>query len=430
MTVQAFILIPDLIYSDMVVTFGLNPSPNEQANGEASGIEVIQDAHGIQRLYNNLVRSAEHEILLFLPTTSAFLREEKIGIIQSLRNASLRGVRVKVLTPTDGQTDAKMQAIFHDKEGVIQFRRIRADLDSQTSQQARTKILIVDKKEYLIVELKDDSKQTFVDAVRLAVYSSTESTVKSYLTLIETLWKQAESYDQLEAYEKMQRDFINIAAHELRTPMQPILGALEMLKSNEIEREEALDLIARNAKRAERLATVILDVSRLENNSFRLNRSDLDLHATVADAVDEQRLIIEKEGKARSLKILFEDKTQESLSLHADKDRISEIVHNLLNNAVNHTESGTIKVTLETEGKKIICKVIDNGSGIRDDVQRKLFTKFMTTSAKGMGLGLFISKNIIEAHGGEIWATNNRDGSGATFAFSLPSNRIDKDERQ
>ena len=398
---------------------------NEQVAGEASGIAVIQDAHDIQRMYNDLVKSAQHEIVLFLPTTSAFLREEKIGIIQSLRNAAQRGVEVKVLTPNEDKVDPKMQALFHNM-GDIQLRRIQHKSDSPTSEKARTKILIIDKKEYLIVELKDDSKETFVDAVRLAIHSSTESTVKSYMTLLESLWEQAELYDQLEVHGKMQREFINIAAHELRTPMQPIIGLIEILQSKFRDRDselvitkDELGLLARNARRLERLASDILEVSRIESNTLKLNKELFDLNEKVRNVVGD---FDSSSNSGRKIVV----RTGEPLFVEADKTRIFEVLSNLIGNAVKFTLAGTITVAAKKNGGNAEVEVRDTGSGIDPDIMPRLFTKFATKSEQGTGLGLYLSRKIIEAHGGKISAKNNENDSGATFTFTLPINSIAK----
>src|SRR6185436_6457513 len=160
------------------INFGLcmRSLSNDKQTGEATGIEVIQDPYAIQSLYANLVQSARQEISLLLPTTSSFLREQKIGIVQSLQNATRRGVKVRVLTPADDRIAPEASAVFQGKDANIEVRRIRRKSGIETSGEARTKILVVDRKEYLVVELKDDSKQTFVDAVRLAIYSTTQST--------------------------------------------------------------------------------------------------------------------------------------------------------------------------------------------------------------------------------------------------------------
>jgi two-component system, OmpR family, sensor histidine kinase VicK len=396
--------------------------------GEATGIEVIQDPHTIQRLYNNLVHSAKEEILLFLPTTSAFLREEKIGIIQSIQDAALRGISVKVLTPSDEKIEPKMQSLFQNRESTLELRTIRHKAQVKDSDKARTKILVIDKKEYLVVELKDDSKETFVDAVRLAVYSATAATVKSYLTLFESLWDQAELYEQLEAHDKMQREFINVAAHELRTPIQPLLGLVEILDMNRnatAEEEEQVQgikrgdvkMIARNVLRLERISQAILDSARIESDTLKLNKEKFDLNEKIMNTISDVRTSIKKD---HHLQILFE--RTKPIVVEADKTRIFEVLSNILRNAVKFTNEGAIQVTLEKSDDSAIVTIRDSGKGIDPEIMPKLFTRFAIgkDSASGSGLGLYISKAIIEAHGGKMGARNNDDGKGAAFSFTLP----------
>lgn len=402
--------------------------PTEDLGGTATGIKVLQDPHVIQRLYNSLVQSAKDDLMLFLPTSSAFLREEKMGITQSLRNAARQGVKVRIITPADPTVASKMEAIFHDKEGFLEFRMIRHGSEAQASHEARTKILIIDKKQYLVVELKDDSKETFVEAVRLAVHSATESTVRSYLTLFESLWQQAELYDKLEAYQKMQTEFINIAAHELRTPIQPLLGLIEILEMNNkkgaeedevrgIKRRDA-NMIARNVLRLEHLSQAILDLTRIESNSLKLNKERFDLNEKISGTIDGIKASTKKNPK---LKIIFWP-TDKPLIVEADEVRIFEVLSNLVSNAVKFTDEGTIQVTLEKVDDWAKVTVRDSGRGIDSAVINRLFTRFSISkdSASGTGLGLYISKAIIEAHGGRIWGKNNEGGKGATFSFSLP----------
>ena len=388
----------------------------------ASGVDVIQDPYSIQQLYSNLVKQAKEEILLFLPTTSAFVREQKIGIIQSLHTAIERGVSVRILTPAEEKISPKTEQMFHSTDSKISIRHIRHK-SADTAKEARTKILVVDRSEYLIVELKDDSKQTFIDAVRLAIYSSTQSTVKSYLTLFESLWEQAELYDQLEAHDRMQKEFINVAAHELRTPIQPILGMIEIL---ELEFNKAadgefriskdhLDLIVRNARRLEHLATAILEVSRIESNTLKLHKEKFDINEKIGNVVEEI-----KKTREFSKAVEFQYKIDKRIIVEADKVRIFEVLSNLLKNAIKFTPEGNILVKAELNGINVQVDVSDSGEGIDPEIMPKLFTKFATKSDQGTGLGLFISKNIIEAHGGKIWAGNNKDGKGATFSFTLP----------
>jgi signal transduction histidine kinase len=390
--------------------------------GVATGIEIIQDPYAIQQLYTNLVQTAKKEILLLLPTTSAFSREEKIGIVQSVLNAARRGVTVRVLTPAEEKITPKARFIFQDKDSTIGVRHIRQKSPIETSSEARTKMLVVDRKEYLVVELKDDSKETFVEAVRLAIHSSTQSTVKSYMTLFESLWEQSELYDQLEAHEKMQKEFINIAAHELRTPIQPIIGMIDILASgfesgnNETRiTKDQIELLVRNARRLERLATDILEVSRIESNSLRLNKEQFDMNVKIRNIIEDVKSLSKLDKKLE-----IQSKTSEPIFVEADKTRIFEVISNLIRNAMKFTEEGTIVVNAEKKGTDVQVEVKDTGTGIDPEIMPRLFTKFVTKSDQGTGLGLFVSKKIIEAHGGRIWARNNGDGKGATFSFTLP----------
>lgn len=389
---------------------------------EGTGIEVIRDRNAIQRLYSSLVQSARSEIQLFLPTTSAFLREEKMGIVQSLLDAAKRGVKIRFLTVANETITLKMKAMLTNSSPNIEVRRIRHAATSGDPHEARTKILVIDQREYLIVELSDDSKETFVEAVRSAIHSTTRSTVRSYLTLFDNLWEQSDLYEKLEAHEKMQKEFINIAAHELRTPIQPILGLAEMLEEEfssgaEVStiKKEDLALLVRNARRLEYLAQSILEVSRIESNSFSLNKEKFDIREKIRNLIADVKILT-----AMSEHVKIEVAIPEPILVEADRTRIYEVISNLVRNAIKFTDEGTIIVTAQKQDDEVVIEVKDFGKGIDADIMPKLFSKFATKSNQGTGLGLFVSKKIVEAHGGRIWAENNRDGKGATFSFTLP----------
>src|SRR5215213_5056984 len=190
-------------------------------------IDIIENPAEIQKRYQALVASATQQILLFLPTTTAYRREEKIGIFESLEEAVARGANIRILLSTDKEIEEKIQQKIKLKKG-IEIRKIKTSITTE----ARSKILIVDNRTYLMVELKDNSKETFVEAVGSAIISNSKSTVLSYVTMFDSLWRQAELYEKLEAHDKMQKEFINIAAHELRTPTQAILGYSELLQDD------------------------------------------------------------------------------------------------------------------------------------------------------------------------------------------------------
>jgi signal transduction histidine kinase len=234
-----------------------------------------------------------------------------------------------------------------------------------------------------------------------------------------------EANEQLKVHDKMQKEFINIAAHELRTPIMPILGEVEIIeedldpktKTVKVE-EEQIQLIIRNAKRLDRLASDILDVTKIESNSLKLEKVYFNLNDILSNSIrDIQNQVSSGEIGTKNIKIFYEPV---DIKVSGDKERINQVVSNLLSNALKFTDEGFIKIKIENINKSVIVSVEDTGSGIHPEIFPRLFCKFATKSDKGTGLGLYISKNIIDAHSGRIWAQNNRSGIGATFFFSLP----------
>ena len=234
----------------------------------------------------------------------------------------------------------------------------------------------------------------------------------------------AAANEQLKVHDRMQKEFINIAAHELRTPIMPILGDAQYIERQfnekddekiEVEKEQISSLI-RNAKRLDRLASDILDVTRIESKSLKLNKEKFNLSDIISSSLADVKR--SDDENSNYVRILYNPK---DIIIEADKWRITQVVTNLLSNAVKFTEEGVITINAEAMDNKIIVSVRDTGPGIDAEVLPKLFSKFVTKSDKGTGLGLFISKSIIESHGGKICASNNSDGPGATFSFALPS---------
>ena len=231
--------------------------------------------------------------------------------------------------------------------------------------------------------------------------------------------------EQLKVHDKMQKEFINIAAHELRTPIMPILGEVEYIghqfghkkQKVEIERDQVA-LIIRNAKRLERLASDILDVTKIESQSLKLNKEQFNLKDILSDTVQDIRNhILGDNGSGNYVEVVYKPK---DIIVEADKGRITQVIYNLLSNAVKFTEEGVIYAYAEKKDDQVVISIKDTGKGIDPEILPRLFSKFVTKSDKGTGLGLFISKSIVQAHGGKIWAENNADNIGATFYFSLP----------
>jgi signal transduction histidine kinase len=240
--------------------------------------------------------------------------------------------------------------------------------------------------------------------------------------------------EQITQNGNMQIEFINIASHELRTPIQPILGLTQIIlsKIKDTEQIELLDTVIRNAKRLKQLTDDIFDVTRIESRSLKLNKEQFDLNEQIKTAINDIKNQISIRYNNNAVKLTFETERKEGngVFIKADKIRIYEVISNLLKNAIKFTKEGTISITTEEKKKKkktgkggeVIVKIKDTGIGLPSNILPNLFSKFATGSPfkRGIGLGLFISKSIVEAHGGRIWAQTNPDGKGATFAFNLP----------
>jgi nitrogen-specific signal transduction histidine kinase len=399
---------------------------NEVEQGIILGkTEVIQNPQTIQELFLNMVKSAKQEILLLLPTVNAFLREERLGIIQLLEEAASEdGVNVRILGPTNDTIENRLKDITvrKDEEGGekkrrnFDFRSINTPFEEFAV--STVTIVVIDKKESLVFEKVDDSKDNLIEALGLATNSNSKPTVMSYISIFESLWKQVQLYEQLEAHDKMQREFINIASYEMRTPTQAILGYAELLERYPEKREEVYT-IKRNAERLQRLTTDILEVARIESQTLRLNKERVDLSEKILNVLKDVKNQI---PSSSTLKILFTE-PREPIYVQADKLRIYEVIANLLTNAIKFTKEGTINIIANAknnDSKEVIISIKDTGAGINPEILPRLFTKFATKSDIGTGLGLYISKGIVEAHGGKIWAENNPDGKGATFTFTLP----------
>lgn len=394
--------------------------------------EVIQSPQKIMDTFLDMIKLAKHEILLILPTINAFLREERIGTFELLKSSILeRNVIVRIITPINDQIEAllrnvsvtlakalppELQGKDKKRPGGLQVQR--SAIQFKEAAVTTVTILVIDRKVSLAIEKTDDTKPDFMEAVGLATYSNSEPTVVSYVSIFEALWKQAELVNQLEVHDKLQREFINIASHEMKTPTQAILGYSELLETDPKNNAEIIASLKRNANRLQRLTNDILEVSRIESQTLRLNKEKVNINEKILEIIDDVRNQVQNPN---DLQINFLE-AKHPVHLEADKTRLYQVIANLLTNAIKFTNEGTITVSADVNdnNNELIVTVRDSGEGIHSDIIPRLFTKFATKSNTGTGLGLYISKNIIEAHGGRIWAENNQDGKGANFTFTLP----------
>ena len=400
--------------------------------------DIIQTPRIILDLFINMIKSVKFEILLMLPTINAFLRENRIGVIEELKkSAKENNVNVRIITPSNDVVEKILQdtesaAVRKGQQGKEEekgFEVQRTNIQFKETAVTTVTTLVVDRKESLAIEKTDDSKLEFIEAIGLSTYSDSEPTVMSYVSIFEGLWKQAELVDQLEAHDKMQREFINIASHEMKTPTQAILGTTGLLKYYPQRKDELIGIIQRNAKGLQTLIGNILDVTRIESQTLILNKEQFDIRDLVSSVIEDYK----DRTKGSNIKLSIKNiNNNNPIFVEADGDRIIQVLSNLLSNSIKFTNQGEISINLfekiqdEGDGKtEVLVSVTDTGSGINSEIFGRLFSKFASKSYQGTGLGLFICKSIIQAHGGRIWAENNIIGAdsstGATFTFSLPT---------
>lgn len=311
-------------------------------------------------------------------------------------------------------------------------------------------ILTSNKRLHAALDSKTSELRNTIERLRASndILTSTERSLKDKQVQLTTINKELlEAYEQLKVHERMQQDFINIAAHELRTPTQSIVGYTELLQNdynlniqnsndNDLSTRDSLEALRRNAIRLKNLTNDILDVSRIETGTLKLNKERINLNEKIRNVVkDISNTNIQVTEKGLTIQFLNDKKNDgNEYYVNADKSRVFQVLSNLINNAIKFTDlngvisislektntPSTDKITIVEKSGYALIKIKDNGCGIDPDIYSRLFSKFATKSDIGTGLGLFIAKSIVEAHGGKISAENNRDEKGATFKFSLP----------
>jgi two-component system, OmpR family, sensor histidine kinase VicK len=400
-------------------------------------IRVIDNPEEALNRGNQLIESATNEILLLFSSANAlyrrFVNANGFNITRDLVQAH-KDIKIRVLTPFD----EKISDLVNDlkKFSNIELKFLAEPLHLKVT------IVVVDRNYSMAVELVNDDVDNSIEAMGLSTFSNSKSTVLYYVSIFESLWKQAdiykkaeELYDQLKYKNETQRQFLNIAAHELRNPIQPILGLAEVMLSNKnlnvIQQEELLRIIINNAKKLHFLTNNLLDVARIDENLFSLELQEFDIVGLANDVIKEVKNQITNNKKIKiDLKC-----TEKSLNVNGDKIRLNQVFLNLINNAIKYTDEGDILVSIKRSNVNgnsnnnlnntdndtfALIQIIDKGMGIQENIKQKLFSKFTKGTKIGTGLGLFICKNIVENHGGKIWAENNTD-KGATFSFTIPT---------
>jgi len=389
---------------------------------QAEFFEIINDTKRISEILIDLAKSALDEVVLLLPNDRALIRIDKLGVVDSLVNASRNGAVIKIICPLSEENKLTQKKISNASPNVKL-------IDGSNSQHG---LYIIDSIKFLRVELVNPKADSFLEAIGFAIYSNNKRSADLYRWMFELLWNERVINLESKKANQMQKEFMNVAAHELRTPIQPIVGLAHLLR---YEREymkgkeqESLDVIIRNAERLQRLAENILDASRIESQRLTLRKVTFELNELVFSiAQDYYKEGTNSASSGKDVSVIYEP-PNENIVVEADKERISQVVRNMIGNALEFTNEGKILVTLrkerpqENEERQIaVVKITDTGCGIDPAIVPRIFEKFVTRSDKGTGLGLFVSKSIIQAHGGRIWVQNNTEGEkGATFCFTLP----------
>jgi signal transduction histidine kinase len=406
--------------------------------------------------------SQAKEIMAIFPTVKSVLSTYKLALIQQLilkmqsnfndsdtnhGNSIDNNPKIRIIIPQDKEIDDIIQGIRQNKNTHV--RNISGINDIFMD---KAIFIIIDNKTSIIIKTgvqgnNDDCgggnknsdfsprKEMAFSYSRYDYETDNGQVVFSHIAAFEMIWKLTGALQKVTNNDQVKEDFVNICAHELRSPIQPILG-LSILVKNKItdaNQREILDVIIRNARRLKRLADDLLEVTKIESNLIKLDKEKFNLNDFLNETLFEYETKVSKEENNDNnthLNIIKSIPDEIVFSVDADKDRLIQVIHNILNNAVRARSDGNNNNDLDNEAiyfslrqnneNEVQISVKDRGSGIDDEILSDLFTKFITKSGKGIGLGLFIAKNIIEAHDGKIWATNNNDGKGATFYFTLP----------
>ena len=398
--------------------------------GSQVNMKIIPSPQESLTLTNELFSHAKNEILIILHSINGVMRTERAGGFIILDELGSKSVKVKVLTALD-YTNRHTIDDLKSNYPHIEFRSLQFSLP------IFNRMIILDRAKTMIWEIKDDNKDNFIEALGMAIYIESEQTALSYVSIFNNLWKQSEIYDELhEAYEhltlhdKMQKEFIELVAHELRTPITPIIGLSERLrdKLKDNKQIELLDVVIKNSKKLQILTEKILDVTRIEGKLFKLHKEKFSINQLILDVVKGFEDNLKDNDKSNQIKFEYDNKfKKENYWITADKTKIGQVISNLIENSIKFISNegmekarrGIISITIEkkeivsninsydTKESFVVVSIKDNGKGIDSEILPKLFTKFASKSYQGTGLGLYLSKNIIEAHGGKIWGNNN-----------------------
>ena len=404
----------------------------ELRNEDFFKVRIISDPDESLKLINNSYSSAQKEILIIIPSVNGLLRIIYSGGMERLNTLASKGVTVKILLIQSHKVNQLRK--IKTKYANVKFK------NTQFNFPILNRITIVDGTKTIILKIGDDTKTNISNATGVTTFIEGESTASSYTGIFETLWNQTEMFEslkkinkQLQSHERKQQEFLGMVAHELRSPIQPIIGLTEYVKSKIRDKKqiELLDSVITSGQKLNSLTENILDVTKIEDNLFRIKKEKFSLTTSILGIVKIFENILKKGKKNIKFKLNNLDKTYYVIG---DKTRIEQVLSNLVHNSIksisriNDRREGLISISIKKQefdssrlnesGQIIEVAIEDNGEGIDPKMTSNLFKKF-SKSIDGNGLGLYISRKIVEAHGGKIWFDNNKK-KGAIVTFSLP----------
>jgi signal transduction histidine kinase len=358
---------------------------------EPQFMEIITEPAKATKTFAGMLKSAEKKILLLLPHASSLRKAEDAGVLEVIAGkVRKKGFEARIISPMD----------------KAQKEQLPKGVSALVGHESSMSLLIVDDKKCFLIEEREESSQGFI------IYTNSPAAVRTFKSFFDIQWRELVFIDGLMAMGRQRDEFISVAAHELRNPITPIMLFVDGLKEEFGDRPEVAGIV-RNTRRLQMLIQDILDTAKIDNNNLVLKKSRVELNRLVGDACSDAR----NQAKG-GVAIAFRPAGR--LHVMADPARISQVVYNLLDNALKFTKKGTITVTAEAKGRYAQMSVRDEGAGIDPKVLPKLFEKFVTASDRGTGIGLYLCKAIVVSHGGTIEGENNRRGRGATFSFTLP----------
>lgn len=319
---------------------------------------------------------------------------------------------------SDLSDKTKLNAIVNDlkqKENELDNKQDAILADMGLAYQNAGMTIEQDKQKFLMLEI------IIIGSVGVISLASGHFVNQINKDLIHEVFKKTKSLqkanDKLQKLNILKDEFINEASHELKSPLNPIYGFVELAKCGDIDKEEALAGIAKQARQIEEVANKMLDIGKIDNRRLQLSIEKFDLNDLISEITESARMNL---GNNVSIIVNMADR----LEVEADRVRIGQVVRNILNNAIKFTPAGKIVVSTSKGETSAKVRITDTGIGIHPDIIPRLFDKFATKSHRnenldGNGLGLYLCKGIIDAHNGRIYAHNNED-HGATISFSIP----------